>query len=88
LPSNQPTEISASIQAIVLAAEQVAAISAVSPHVRLINTQVIEKIAAHYSMADEIKLIRTQPSAEFEVYNAHAEDCRAWGRLEKGRLGL
>jgi hypothetical protein len=59
-----------------------------SQHVHLINSRVAEKIAAEYSLADEIKLLRTAPSAEFELYNAHAEACRAWGREEKAKLGL
>ena len=37
---------------------------------------------------NEIKLLRTAPSAEFEAYNAHAEACRAWGREQKAALGL
>ena len=59
-----------------------------SPHVRLIRQLVLEKIAERYSMGDEIKLLRTAPSAEFEAYNAYAEDCRAWGREQKAALGL
>lgn len=59
-----------------------------SPHVRLIRQLVSEKIAERYSMGDEIKLLRTAPSAEFEAYNAYAEDCRAWGREQKAALGL
>jgi hypothetical protein len=63
-------------------------ISNASPHVRLIRQLVSDKIAERYSTGDEIKLIRTAPSAEFEAYNAYAEDCRAWGREEKAKLGL
>lgn len=59
-----------------------------SQHVQLINVRVAEKIASHYTLADEIKLLRTAPSAEFELYNAHAEACRQWGRDEKAKLGL
>lgn len=59
-----------------------------SPHVRLIRQLVSEKIAERYSMGDEIKLLRTAPSAEFEAYNAYAEDCRAWGREQRAALGL
>lgn len=88
LPVDQPSEIAASIQIVTLTPAQIAELKAVSPHVRLINRRVAEQIAAHYSMADEIKLLRTAPSLEFEAYNAHAEACRAWGRAEKARLGL
>ena len=87
-PTEQPEEISASIAVVTLTSEQIAAIKAVSPHVRLINSRVADQIAAEYSLDDEIKLLRTAPSAEFEAYNAHAEACRAWGRAEKAKLGL
>jgi hypothetical protein len=56
--------------------------------VRLINQRVQDAIAQRYSIADEIKLMRTAPSAEMTAYNAYAEDCRAWGRAEKSKLGL
>ena len=89
LPSGQPDEILDSIiENVTLTAAQVAAIKAASPHMRLINRSVADQIAAEYSLADEIKLLRTAPSAEFEAYNAHAEACRAWGRAEKAKLGL
>lgn len=88
LPTVQPDEISASIQTVTLTPAQIAEIKAVSPHVHLINSRVSEQIAAEYSLADEIKLLRTAPSLEFEAYNAHAEACRAWGRAEKAKLGL
>ena len=88
LPADQPDEIAASIETVTLTDTLREAIKAASPQVRLINTTVAEKIAASYSMADEIKLLRTAPSAEFEAYNAHAEACRAWGREQKAALGL
>lgn len=89
LPADQPAEIAASIvNGVTLTAAQIADIKAASPHVRLINQRVAAMIAAEYSMADEIKLLRTAPSPEFEAYNAHAESCRAWGRVEKAKLGL
>jgi len=88
LPANQPAEIADSISVVTLTAAQLADIKAASPHVRLINQRVAEQISASYSMADEIKLLRTAPSAEYEAYNAHAEACRAWGREEKAKLGL
>lgn len=82
----QPAEIS--VREIQLTPELKNQISAASPHVRLIRQKVSEKIAEQYSMGDEIKLIRTAPSAEFEAYNAYAEDCRAWGREQRAALGL
>lgn len=82
----QPDEIM--VSEVTLTPELKSEISQASPHVRLINQRVSDKIAERYSMGDEIKLIRTAPSAEFEAYNAYAEDCRAWGRAEKAKLGL
>ncbi len=63
-------------------------ICAASPHVELINNRVRDRIAAVYSLTDEIKLLRTAPSPEFELYNAHVETCRDWGREQKEALGL
>lgn len=84
----QPTEIVANIQAVTLDPALTQKIKAASPLVRLINATVAKKIAEQYSTADEIKLLRTAPSAEYEAYNAHAEACRAWGREQKAALGL
>lgn len=53
-----------------------------------INQRVCEMIAEQYSIQDEIKLIRTAPSHEFDVYNEHAEACRQWGREQKALLGV
>jgi hypothetical protein len=63
-------------------------ISDASPHVALIRERVRDKIAAVYSLHEEIKLLRTAPSPEFEAYNDHAEACREWGRQQKVALGL
>ena len=82
----QPTEIE--WQAVTLDAALKAAIMANSRAVQLINQGVVDQIRALYSVDDELKLLRTAPSAEFEAYNAHAEACRAWGREQKAALGL
>lgn len=91
LPDNtvlpeQPAEIA--VAAVDLTPDLKQSISDASPHVKLIRQRVSDKIAELYSTGDEIKLIRTAPSAEFEAYNAYAEDCRAWGRSERAKLGL
>ena len=90
LPGNQPAAIAASIEVLPnpLPADLSAAVKLASPHVRLINTRVQDAIAQRYSLADEIKLLRTAPSPEMSAYNAYAEDCRAWGRAEKAKFGL
>lgn len=90
LPDDQPTAIAGSIEHLPspLPTDLRDAIRAASPHVRLINKRVQAAIAERYSMADEIKLLRTAPSAEMTAYNAWAEDCRSWGRAEKAKLGV
>lgn len=88
LPADQPAAIAASIETLTLTDTLRSEIKAVSPQVRVINQRVQMAIADRYSMADEIKLIRTSPSAEAVAYNAYAEECRAWGRAEKAKLGL
>ena len=90
LPTGQPAEILASIEQLPtpLPAELRDQIKLASPHVRLINERVRAAIAERYSLADEIKLLRTAPSPEMQAYDAYAEECRAWGRAEKAKLGL
>lgn len=88
LPAEQPSEIAASVAVVTLTDALNASIRAASPHVRLINERVQAAIAERYSHADELKLLRTAPSPEMIAYNAYAEDCRAWGRAEKAKLGL
>jgi len=53
-----------------------------------INQRVRDMIREQYSLEDEIQLLRTAPSPEFELWNAHVEACRDWGREQKARLGL
>ena len=84
----QPEQIAASVQAINPDIELRERICAASPHVALIRARVADKIAERYSLQDEIKLLRTAPSAEFEEYNAYVEECRQWGRDRKAELGL
>lgn len=50
--------------------------------------RVRERIAERYPIHEEIKLLRTAPSQEFDAYNAYAEACREWGREQKAMLGL
>ena len=90
LPADQPEQIVSSIEALPspLPAELRAEIIAASPHVRLINQRVVEKIRAAYSIDDEIKMLRIAPSPETAAWNDHVEACRAWGRDQKAKLGL
>ena len=82
----QPTEIY--VTPVELTQKLKTDISEASPHVRLIRERVSAMIADRYSVGDEIKLLRTAPSAEFEAYNAYAEECRAWGREQRAAIGL
>jgi len=84
----QPKEIAASVKTVTLTVAQTAEIKAKSPHVALIRERVREKIREKYSVDDEIKLLRLAPSSATSAYNTYAEDCRAWGRAEKAKLGL
>jgi hypothetical protein len=89
LPAGQPAEIAASITVgVTLTSAQAAAIRAASPHVRLVNHGVRDKIAERYSTSDEIKMLRLSPSAESAAYNAYVETCRQWGQAQRRALGL
>lgn len=84
----QPEQIATSVQIVTIGDELREQICAASPHVELIRTRVRAMIEKEYSVYDEIKLLRTAPSAEFDVYNEHTELCRQWGRDQKAALGL
>lgn len=86
--AEQPVEIAHTIEQVVLTPDLRAEISDASPHVDLIRARVRDRIAERYPIHEEIKLIRTAPSPEFDAYNAYAEACRAWGREQKAILGL
>lgn len=86
LPAEQPEGIEPKVVTMTDTLRET--LRAASPHVHLINTRVREAIADRYSITDEIKLLRTAPSTEFNSYNAYAEECRVWGRSEKAKLGL
>lgn len=82
----QPAEIT--VEQVTLTPALKQDIANASPFVRMIRQMVSDKIAERYTTGDEIKLLRTAPSPEFEVYNQYAEDCRAWGRAQKSSVGL
>lgn len=84
----QPEQIAASVEVVTLGEVLRERICAASPHVALIRERVAAMIAQRYSITDEVKLLRTAPSPEFEAYNAYAEECRQWGRDRKAELGL
>ena len=86
----QPDSVQSSIK--LLTQRQLDAIAAEvkskCPHIRLINSTVVEKIAARYSITDEIKLLRVADATALAEYNAYVEECRAWGAAEKAKLGF
>lgn len=88
IDSEQHPEVTGTMEVVELTPELQEQICNASPHVRLINKRVKDMIAEQYSIEDEIKLLRTAPSEEFDIYNEHAEACRQWGREQKALLGL
>lgn len=82
----QPIEID--VAPVMLTDDLRDAIKAASPHVRLINQRVEDKIRERYSVSDEIKLLRIAPSDETAAWNEYVEDCRQWGRECRAALGL
>ena len=88
IDSDQHEYVLGTMDAPVLDDELRERICAASPHVELIRSRVRAMIEKEYSVYDEIKLIRTAPSPEFDVYNEHAELCRQWGREQREALGL
>lgn len=85
---DQHEEVLGTMEIVEIDTETRERICAESTHISLIRDRVRDKIAELYSVHDEIKLIRTAPSHEFDVYNEHVEACRAWGREQKALLGL
>lgn len=47
-----------------------------------------EKIAERYSMADEIKLLRTKNKEKLKEYNQYVEECITEGKTKKAVYGL
>lgn len=88
LSDKQPVEVADTIKKIVMTDELRELIKSQSTHVQLIDNRVKAKIAERYSITDEIKQLRSAPSAEFDEYAAYAESCRAWGQEQKSMLGL
>lgn len=88
LPTTQPKEIAKTVEEIVLSDKLRADLIATSPLVRVINDMVKDTIRTKYSIEDELKLLRTGPSAEFDEYNNFVEFARSKGREEKAKLGL
>jgi hypothetical protein len=84
----QPEQIAATLVEMPIPDPPLGYIRLNSPCIMLINQRVVDRIRERYSMNDEIKMLRIGPSPETEAYNDWVEECRAWGRGEKAKLGL
>lgn len=85
---DQPFAVDVSLEQVTLTSELLAEIKAVSPHVRLINRRVVEKIRLKYDENAELKAthgVDTRYSDEFYAYRA---TCIAWGDTQKANIGL
>ena len=103
LPEDQPEAIQDSIEQLPaqLPDDLKSAIREASPHVRLINQRVQERIRARYSVDDEMKFSRLlhkaamglhalsdADKAKILAYDTHVEDARSWGKAERAKLGV
>lgn len=101
LPTNQPTEISASINEVTMTDTLKEAIRQVSPHTQLIAQRIIETIRSNYTIDDEMYFARigvgasmglyvpsTQELQEMTVFGEFVEAARQWGRDQRALLGL
>lgn len=88
----QAFNIDVSMESITLTDELKAEIKAVSHHVQLINTRVVEKIREKYTGDDELKMhrefVQKGSTPETQAYIDHVAACRAWGSDEKTKIGL
>lgn len=64
------------------------ALAQASAVLRRLDEQVVAMIRAHYSVEDEIKMLRIAPSPETEAWNEHVEHCRQWGREQRAAIGF
>jgi hypothetical protein len=67
--------------------QQICLLEAESFQAAVIDEQVVELIRRRYSINDEFKMLRIGPSEETAAYNDYVEECRAWGRGEKAKIG-
>jgi hypothetical protein len=95
----QPNQIT--VEPVTITTELREQIKASSPHCRLINQRMQEQIRDKYSAEDEMYLTRIavgvlQGAYVFEPgesdlvteYQTFVEDVRAWGRVERAKIGL
>ena len=68
IPAEQPVEIESTISAVTLTPELKAEITANSPHIKLINKRIIEKIREVYSVDDEAYYSRIGVGSALGIY--------------------
>ena len=103
LPTNQPAEITASIEVLPSPLPDALRnqIKAASPQIALIGQRMIDTIRASYSIDAEMYFARIGVGAatglyiptsdemqELAVFGEFVEATREWGRLEKAKLGV
>lgn len=101
LPVSQPPEISSSIALVTLTPALRDAIKAASPHVKLIETRMIDQIRSSYTIDDEMYFARIGVGASnglyvptvdemqaLTVFGEFVEAVRQWGRDQRALLGL
>jgi hypothetical protein len=103
LPTDQPAEIKDSIEVLPTPLPDALKeqIREASPHVRLINTRMQDRIRARYSAEDEMKFSRIGTGQALGMYNmseaektalanfgAYLEEQRQWAKGERAKLGV
>jgi hypothetical protein len=103
LPTDQPAEIKDSIEVLPTPLPDALKeqIREASPHVRLINTRMQDRIRARYSAEDEMKFSRIGTGQALGMYKmsdaekaamadfgAYLEEQRQWAKAERAKLGV
>jgi hypothetical protein len=103
LPTDQPAEIKASIEVLPTPLPDALKeqIREASPHVRLINTRMQDRIRARYSAEDEMKFSRIgtgqalgmykmtdAEKAALVTFGTYLEEQRQWAKAERAKLGV
>ncbi len=88
----QSFDVDVTMQSIALDDELKKELKALSPHVRLINARVLEKIREKYTINDEFKMLfelsQGTSKTETDAYISHIKSCRAWGQGQKEKIGV
>jgi hypothetical protein len=103
LPADQPTEIKDSIETLPTPLPDALKeqIREASPHVRLINARMQDRIRARYSAEDEMKFSRIGTGQALGMYKmsdsektalvafgTYLEEQRQWAKTERAKLGV